>query len=625
MTLKEKLQQAIDLEREGELQQAWDVYIDMASSADFEGLRGKIYFEFSLFLFRNKCYDLAMDMLIKAYELQYDQQVILQFIDDAFYTENIGEFRALYDANVGALQLAYPDAESVVFEDLPLKFIPLSDTEFYIFDRRSNNFAGKFSLLETDNNEATIDKASTLLKNEYNACVIKKYEKEIQGNPLYVVYDSIEFYAYLQIVNFVEIIKKPNVKLFFTLADVVGHFFTGKSVVPKVAVGFSADDEFIKYIGFKNFLDSDQNKEELVLPPIFSRDNILPENKMPYKAWPKSTGEILLSFCIPTYNRGHRALESVKHVLQLHDKNIEVVVCDNGSPDGDGCYKEISQIEDARLRYYRNENNILAAFNILKVIENARGKYVFLLSDEDFVNLDAVPKLLQTLAKAKNVSALKGSMKPKEAGAQPLNCIQFKNDEEIRVGYDALMHCSFAFNYLSGAIYNRDIIIEKKIIDRLAENIDKYYAYPHLYLEVLLCTAGNYKLLKDFICLEGKGEKDGDQADVSMLFSKGAYSYNGRIAQHAEFSRIIDEAFAVMDCEDSAKKTDLYLKLCWKTTHLIARCDGPFYSKIGHNMQVLVNNAYYYFLKVASEIFVGAKLKNEIEKRLKVMLKGMNL
>ncbi|MBD3918179.1 glycosyltransferase [Paenibacillus sp. PR3] len=106
----------------------------------------------------------------------------------------------------------------------------------------------------------------------------------------------------------------------------------------------------------------------------------------------------VLSICIPTYNRAadlNRCLHSIVH--QIGDCSLfEVVVSDNASPDA------TQQVLDSfakaypnmNLRYWRNDDNIGAERNIIKLLDDARGDYVLLHGDDDFfTDLTIMPML----------------------------------------------------------------------------------------------------------------------------------------------------------------------------------------------------------------------------------------
>lgn len=103
--------------------------------------------------------------------------------------------------------------------------------------------------------------------------------------------------------------------------------------------------------------------------------------------------EILLSILIPTYKRAgflHRCLESV--VVQSHP-GIEILVSDNCSPDN--TEEVVGSFQDPRLRYFRQPVNIGAVRNFHFLANQAKGKYLFFLTDDDFLLTGSIEKVLR--------------------------------------------------------------------------------------------------------------------------------------------------------------------------------------------------------------------------------------
>ena len=94
---------------------------------------------------------------------------------------------------------------------------------------------------------------------------------------------------------------------------------------------------------------------------------------------------LLLSICIPTYNRAAALKEALSSILpQVAERvDVEIVICDNASTDAtpDDC-RELAATQP-RVRYFRSESNVGMDGNVKACFEQARGMYVSLFSDDD--------------------------------------------------------------------------------------------------------------------------------------------------------------------------------------------------------------------------------------------------
>ena len=108
---------------------------------------------------------------------------------------------------------------------------------------------------------------------------------------------------------------------------------------------------------------------------------------------------MLLSICIPTYNRLKYLQELLAMLLPqveiLPDGIVEVIVSDNKSTDGttDFC----KTLRAAFLRTWTNSENIGAERNYFRCINEAQGEYIWLLGDDDILPARAVERVVSFL------------------------------------------------------------------------------------------------------------------------------------------------------------------------------------------------------------------------------------
>lgn len=125
--------------------------------------------------------------------------------------------------------------------------------------------------------------------------------------------------------------------------------------------------------------------------------------------------ELTLSMCFPTYNRLKIFKENFeKALLQLETlpermfSQVEVVVSIN--PTEDGNEEMIQYIKSMALRFSMhiniNEKNIGANPNILKSIEIAKGKYVWVIGDDDLVLPGVIENVLNAIEKHPDITWL---------------------------------------------------------------------------------------------------------------------------------------------------------------------------------------------------------------------------
>jgi len=109
---------------------------------------------------------------------------------------------------------------------------------------------------------------------------------------------------------------------------------------------------------------------------------------------------ILLSICIPTYNRAdilNKTLETLFNNPDFDEDLIEVVVSDNSSSD----HTEEVVKKFSFVRYYRNQENIRDA-NFTTILGYAKGRYIRLFNDTLSFKPGALKDMLNRIEKHLN-------------------------------------------------------------------------------------------------------------------------------------------------------------------------------------------------------------------------------
>jgi len=113
-----------------------------------------------------------------------------------------------------------------------------------------------------------------------------------------------------------------------------------------------------------------------------------------------------LTVAIPSYQRPkflRECLESILSQPEARSERFSLLICDNSLDDASE--RAIADLLAAypNVEYQRNETNIGAAANVLRVVERARGDFVWMMSDDDihlpgslarvFAEIDSQPVL----------------------------------------------------------------------------------------------------------------------------------------------------------------------------------------------------------------------------------------
>jgi len=94
----------------------------------------------------------------------------------------------------------------------------------------------------------------------------------------------------------------------------------------------------------------------------------------------------LISVIIPTYNDSAHVCRAINSVLAQETKNIEIIVIDDCSADN--TYQKLNKIYQSNLKVkiYKNKTNIKLGATRNVGINKAKGKYIFFLDSDDWID-----------------------------------------------------------------------------------------------------------------------------------------------------------------------------------------------------------------------------------------------
>jgi len=591
---KQQLDQTLEhidsLLKDKDLEKAYLEYIsfekmieDTKNQMD-ESIKANFYAAFAFFLFNISEYENFIIRLKKAQSHGYSAKEVKKIIWEGFIEPNLSELKSNYEQNIQFLLSNKYILETVDFDDLPFWLITTGvQNEYYIYDKNEEIIKEKFII------NANYEKCSSirmpenisrcLMLEKWNFNIINSClrNKNIKG---YTVVDDLgKFLSCFQ----GELLTKetfPDLLIFSGFVDMIEYFKACSTYLPKLIVDFM-----------------DQKAEaERTIKEIhnyrITKDGRKGDN-------------ILLSICIPSYNRGKRAYDNVLHNLQaLYDEEIEVILSNNGTQNDSAVYYDkISQMNDSRLIYYSFAENQGFVNNLCKVCELANGKYVLLLSDEDLVNIDGLDRVLNILAKNPETLAVVRTKGNVQAGVPSTKLAQ--------PGREALLTYMLSSNYMSGVIFNNKLLQQYNALQYIKENLSNSacFYYPHMVWEVLLCQYG-YALGTDIVLInEGAAEKSNeDNQKVGLKVSLDIPHYSsveGRIEQHGGFFDIFKNLEICQ--KDFSLFREMYIVLCNKTLYLVYLSINVFYKKTDIPVLELLSKAHETCIEFLNKLYTKRK------------------
>jgi len=206
-----------------------------------------------------------------------------------------------------------------------------------------------------------------------------------------------------------------------------------------------------------------------------------------------------ITVIIPTYNRCELLERALKSVLNQTYPLLKIIVCDNCSTDR--TFARMSEIEDDRVRYYKNEKNIGMIANWKKAIfEKIDTDWFIIMSDDDyFVDFNYINEVADVLRNNDVKAVIGGAITVDETNS---------TQEELKYPFEGLVNGYKLFS-LYGSIKPQDIALcsiafNKKDAIRLnfLSNPNNLSADSEFYLK--LCCEGSIYIINKPVCVYTK-------------------------------------------------------------------------------------------------------------------------
>lgn len=169
----------------------------------------------------------------------------------------------------------------------------------------------------------------------------------------------------------------------------------------------------------------------------------------------------LLTIAIPTYNRASRLehqLAWASSAIAERWEQVELLVSNNASTDATAqvCQHWIAKT-NGRLRVFNQASNLGFAGNCAFCIRQARGEYVWLISDDDRINDDVLDWLLKHLSEMNPAMALLGHLATDGHNGPVIHDLTFPKHGLFEDGKSIFVYFALLTDYLlfvlTGGVY----------------------------------------------------------------------------------------------------------------------------------------------------------------------------
>jgi glycosyltransferase involved in cell wall biosynthesis len=149
-----------------------------------------------------------------------------------------------------------------------------------------------------------------------------------------------------------------------------------------------------------------------------------------------------VSVLIPVYNGEKYLAECLNSVLAQEFADMEILIADDGSPDGSRELIQRYADKDPRIRWWRNPANLGLAGNFNYCLRAARGQYIkYLLQDDKLLSPAALRRMAEMLDQHPDVSLVGSASHVIDEQSHSLEYRDSFRETGVMEGKAAILHC----------------------------------------------------------------------------------------------------------------------------------------------------------------------------------------
>ncbi len=195
--------------------------------------------------------------------------------------------------------------------------------------------------------------------------------------------------------------------------------------------------------------------------------------------------QIQLSICIATLNRASFLRETLDTIIPQTCDEIEIVIVDGASTDNTSEVVNNAAAQIDRLRYLRLEKKGGVDQDYCKAVELARGKYVWLFTDDDLLKPGTINAVLEAAKKDYSLIIINAEVRTKNLAMclQPLR-VELAEDRVYRANtpdQDRLLADTGAYlSFIGAVVIKREIWLQREK--------EKYFGTEFIHVGVIFQT-----------------------------------------------------------------------------------------------------------------------------------------
>ncbi|MCF2674458.1 glycosyltransferase family 2 protein [Fusobacterium varium] len=248
-----------------------------------------------------------------------------------------------------------------------------------------------------------------------------------------------------------------------------------------------------------------------------------------------------ITIAIPTYRRSYLIKDALNSAIsQIKFENYEIVVIDNeASQEENETEKLIKQYNNPKILYYKNEENIGMYGNWNRCIELARGEYITILNDDDWLENNFLYEVIKEIKDNEGIFTL-----AKIHDYRNKNIKQHFLKKYLKFIYKNLIKMTkikkltlIDFFYANRSAGSLGILFKTECLKKLGGYNDKWFPSSDYFFHAYYCNEFGVILLKKELCNYRIQENESMKIEAAKKWPKQTYLFRNYLIKYLSLDK----------------------------------------------------------------------------------------
>jgi len=234
---------------------------------------------------------------------------------------------------------------------------------------------------------------------------------------------------------------------------------------------------------------------------------------------------IILSICVPTYNRCCYLRESLTSILSSakgYEEKIQIIILDNASTDDTKIVVEEFQKIYPWIQYHRNAENIGPERNFYCVAQKASSEYIWIFSDDDKMEGNAISTIINRIELGYNLIVCNYSLWSNDFSRiikQRYHSID--RDKKFSDPNELMKHFGISLGLISGVVIQKELFLKTPYAEYEAYAEYSLSFLYSIYASIFPDCNATY-IAAPIVCQRGVDKLSNDTYNWYKVFAIGA-------------------------------------------------------------------------------------------------------